>query len=92
MIKRVFAIVLLAVLASVVFGLCTVFGVTSDHAAVVSRAMQDKAEMVAPVNLPPSSVCLDCHKSTPTYGWKKYWHKKLAVKRIERIPAPMGIA
>jgi len=55
MIKRVFAIVLLAVLASVVFGLCTVFGVTSDHAAVVSRAMQDKAEMVAPVNLPPSS-------------------------------------
>lgn len=38
------------------------------------------------------TLCLDCHKSTPTYGWKKYWHKKLAVKRIERIPAPMGIA
>ncbi len=57
MISHTFAVFMLAVLASVVFGLCTMFGVTSDHAVVASRAMQDKAGMVVPVNLPPSSEC-----------------------------------
>ncbi len=55
MVKRVFAIVLLAVLASLVWGGCWVYGVTSEQRDANIQAMLDKAGMVAPVDLPTTS-------------------------------------
>lgn len=28
------------------------------------------------------TLCIDCHKKTPTYGWSKYWHKRK--KRLQQ--------
>jgi len=55
MIKRVFAIVLLAVLASLAWGGCWVYGVTTGQSALSTEALQEKGWVVAPVNLPTTS-------------------------------------
>ena len=28
------------------------------------------------------TLCVECHKKTKSYGWSKYWHKKIAENRL----------
>ena len=55
MVTRVVVVFLLAVLASLAWGGCWVYGVTTGQSALSTEALHERGWVVAPVNLPTTS-------------------------------------